>query len=200
MSVATAALFGWVQSAPGYRTVHDDAVRLLGPGEGRTWLDVGCGAGLVTHLAAGHGYRAHGIDRDPAMTRLARVTTRRGDHCTFAVGDAAEPLPPADVVSAAHVVCHADDPAAMLRNLWDAVRPGGALLLVETTSLMSVDAVRRAPGPDDWHSRQVMQLWARARQGHALPDDVHLAIPATSRRTVPMLGGGVEAVVLTKGA
>ena len=53
MSMAAAALFAWVQSAPGYRRVHDDAVGLLGPGDGRAWLDAGCGPGLVTRLAAG---------------------------------------------------------------------------------------------------------------------------------------------------
>ena len=198
--MAAAALFAWVQSAPGYRRVHDDAVGLLGPGDGRAWLDAGCGPGLVTRLAAGHGYHARGIDRDPAMIRMARRTTRRGDPCTFTVGDAVGPLPRADVVSAAHLLCQADDPVEMLRHLWHAVRPGGALLLVETTALMSVDAVRRAPQQDDWHSRQVMRQWARARQGHALSDDVYLTVPAASRRTVPLLGGCVQAVVLTRGA
>lgn len=200
MSLAAAGLFAWIQSAQGYRSVHRDAVQLLSPGEGRIWLDAGCGPGLVTRLAAGHGYHAHGLDRDPAMIRFARAKGLRGNGCSFAVGDAGGDLPTADVVSAASVLCQAPDPAELLSNLWAAVRPGGSLLLVETTQLLSVERIRRASERDDRRSRQVLGLWARARQGRALPDDVYKTVPAASRRLVPLLDGCVQAVVLTRNA
>jgi SAM-dependent methyltransferase len=200
VSIAAAGLFAWIQSAQGYRRVHCDAVQLLSPGQGRIWLDVGCGPGLVTRLAAGHGYQAHGLDRDPAMIRIARAKGQRDNGCTFAVGDAGADLPVADVVSAASVLCQAPDPAELLNNLWAAVRPGGSLLLVETTQLMSVERIRRVSERDDRRSRQVLGLWARTRQGRALPDDVYQNAPAASRRLVPLLDGCVRAVILTRNA
>ena len=200
MSLAAAGLFAWIQSAQGYRRVHRDAVQLLCPGEGRSWLDVGCGPGLVTRLAAGHGYQAHGLDRDPAMIRIATAKRLRDNGCSFAVGDAGADLPAADVVSAASVLCQAPDPTGLLSILWAAVRPGGCLLLVETTRLMSVERIRRASQRDDRRSRQVLGLWARSRQGRALRDDVYETVPAASHRLVPLLDGCVQAVILVRNA
>ena len=134
------------------------------------------------------------------MIRFARAKGLRGNGCSFAFGDAGGDLPAADVVSAPSVLCQAPDPAELLSNLWATVRPGGSLLLVETTQLLSVERIRRASERDGRRSRQVLGLWARARQGRALPDDVYKTVPAASHRLVPLLDGCVQAVVLTRNA
>ena len=98
------------------------------------------------------------------------------------------------------MLCQAPDPAELLSNLWEAVRPGGCLLLVETTQLLSVERIHRASEREDRRSRQVLRLWARARQGRALPDDTYETVTAASRRLVPLLDGCVQAVILTRNA
>jgi len=131
-----AMLFSWDQSAPAYRSVHREVVDRLGPGEGRTWLDVGCGPGLVARLAAARGFEVSAVDTDPAMVRLAG--RRHGGQPPIAawVADAADPLPAHDVVSAASLLCQLPDPGHGLATLWAAVRPGGTLLVIETTDQM----------------------------------------------------------------
>lgn len=42
MSFRMALCFAWVQGAQFYADLHEEAVAPLPPGEGTTWLDVGC--------------------------------------------------------------------------------------------------------------------------------------------------------------
>ncbi len=197
MSRATAALFHRVQTAPAYAAVHEQAVGLVGPAAtGATWLDVGCGPGLVARLAAEQGYEVLGVDLDPAMIRAAdRRGARSGLH--FAVGALGADLPPADVVSAASLVCQLPDPAAGVAALWDLVRPGGVLLVVETTGQMSRRTVRAASAHHDRHSRLVLDRWAGARTGRAIPPSVFDVLPA-DHLVVPLLGGAVQARLATR--
>jgi SAM-dependent methyltransferase len=69
---------------------------------GRSVLDLGCGSGQVSLLAAALGARVHGIDIAPRMLEIARASAERAglsERVTFAEGDVATaPLPPADLV------------------------------------------------------------------------------------------------------
>ncbi len=96
------ALFGWLHGADFYRATHAEAVALLPTGQGRTWLDVGCGPGLVARLAAARGYTARGVDAAPGMIRKARRIARAHGPAieyTIATLDSL-PAASADVVSA----------------------------------------------------------------------------------------------------
>ncbi len=70
--------------------------------EGGSVLDLGCGSGQVSLLAASLGARVQGIDIAPRMLEIARASAVRAglaDKVTFAEGDVATaPLPPADLV------------------------------------------------------------------------------------------------------
>jgi 2-polyprenyl-3-methyl-5-hydroxy-6-metoxy-1,4-benzoquinol methylase len=74
--VIGATLFVWLQGAGFYRDVHQQAVDILPQGNGKTWLDVGCGPGLVARQAAARGYDATGVDADGNMVRAAKRLTR----------------------------------------------------------------------------------------------------------------------------
>jgi SAM-dependent methyltransferase len=189
----------WVQSAPAYVELHRDAVLLVGPRPpaGRTWLDVGSGPGLVASLARAEGYEVTGIDRDPAMIRVAR-RRHRGEGIDFRVGDALAPGRPADVVSAASLLCQLPDPVEGLRALSSAVRPGGTLVVLETTAAMSPSAIVDALRPTDRRSRRVLRRWAASRQGGALPDEVwdELDVPWTRH----LLAGGCVQAIVASGA
>lgn len=88
MSYSSSKLFVWLQGADFYKDLHAQAMEGLPNGEGRTWLDFGCGPGLFTRLAAAKGYSAMGIDQDPSMIREAKkIAKREASSADFAVGD-----------------------------------------------------------------------------------------------------------------
>jgi SAM-dependent methyltransferase len=96
-------------------------------------LDLGCGTGSLSLLAAEQGHRVTGVDLSPAMIERARAKLA-GRAAVFLVGDAA--APPVgeerfDVVLVRHVLWALPDPARVLRQWCGLLRPGGRLVLVE---------------------------------------------------------------------
>jgi ubiquinone/menaquinone biosynthesis C-methylase UbiE len=82
------------------RSRLDAAVELIGPGPGDV-LDIGMGSGRLLAALADHGWRAHGVDPEPAMLDLARARIPEGAE-RLRIGRAEElPFPPAsfDVVA-----------------------------------------------------------------------------------------------------
>lgn len=105
--------------------------RSFTPLGGRTALDVGCGAGLLTEPLARLGAAVTGIDAAPESIAVAEahaaasglaIDYRAGD--LSAVGDARF-----DLVTAMEVVEHVTDPAAFVRALAAALADGGLLVM-----------------------------------------------------------------------
>lgn len=200
MSFLSAAFFSWVQSAPFYADVHSEALTLLPSGEGKTWMDVGCGPGLVARLACHRGYDVLGIDRDPQMIRFARRNAREERRCRFEVGDlnGLSGRQSADVVSAASLLFAVPDPQAAIRQLWDCVRPGGSLLVIETTEKMTPEGARRFSRTTPLGRHPALALWARARRGRSVAASVFDLPAAHSRVCTPLMGGLVQAWIFRK--
>lgn len=200
MGTVSAAFFSWVQGARFYIDVHAEAVHLLSRGENKTWLDIGCGPGLVARLAARRGYAAVGIDSDPKMIQRAKHLAGRGAYCRFEVGDLKNVGGhySADVVSAASLLFVVPDPAAALQQLWNCVRPGGTLLVIETTEAMTPRGALKAMNRISPGRRIALTLWAQARNGRAVDSRFVEALPATSGLRTPLLHGMVAAWTLTK--
>ncbi|MFD7279357.1 class I SAM-dependent methyltransferase [Streptomyces sp. NPDC059862] len=96
-------------------------------------LDLGCGTGSLSLLAAEQGHRVTGVDLSPAMVDRARAKLA-GRDAAFLIGDAAAPPVGAqrfDVVLVRHVLWTLPDPGRVLRHWRGLVRPGGRLVLVE---------------------------------------------------------------------
>ncbi|MGW5134290.1 class I SAM-dependent methyltransferase [Streptomyces sp. NPDC004135] len=121
--------------------LRDPAVRRAWAERLRDWLprrpgdvlDVGCGTGSLSLLAAEQGHRVTGVDLSPVMVRLAREKLA-GRDAVFLIGDAA--APPVgeqrfDAVLVRHVLWTLPDPARVLRHWYGLLRPGGRLVLVE---------------------------------------------------------------------
>ena len=200
MSFVSAAFFSWVQGAPFYVDVHSQAVNLLPLGNGKTWLDMGCGPGLVARLACNRGYDVLGIDADPGMVRFAVHNARGNPRCRFDVGDL-NCMPgqhSADVVSAASLLFVLPDPGAALQHLWDCVRPGGRLLVIETTEQMTPEGARRMKSTTRPGRRLALNLWARARSGRAVDQEVFHSLAAHSSERIPLLSGLLHAWVFVK--
>ncbi len=96
-------------------------------------LDLGCGTGSLSLLAAEQGHRVTGVDSSPAMVERARAKLA-GRDAVFLLGDAA--APPVgerlfDTVLVRHVLWTLPDPARVLRHWRGLLRPGGRFVLVE---------------------------------------------------------------------
>lgn len=111
-------------------------------------LDLGCGTGTLSLLAAEQGHHVTGVDLSPAMLDLARAKLA-GRDAVFLIGDAT--APPVgeerfDVVLVRHVLWALPDPARVLRHWRGLLRPGGRLVLVEgrwgTVSPVGISADR----------------------------------------------------------
>jgi ubiquinone/menaquinone biosynthesis C-methylase UbiE len=102
----------------------------LGPvGEGRSFLELGMGAGWMTVLLAERGLRCAGIEHNPELADLARERAREhGVSIDVMVGSIETyPLEPAsyDIVVANSVLEHVPDYRAAIANAYRALRPGG---------------------------------------------------------------------------
>lgn len=121
--------------------LRDPEVRRAWASRLRSWLperpcdvlDLGCGTGSLSLLAAGQGHRVTGVDRSPAMVALARAKLA-GRDAVFLAGDAA--TPPVgeerfDVVLVRHVLWALPDAGRALRHWRGLLRPTGRFVIVE---------------------------------------------------------------------
>lgn len=149
-------------------------------------LDLGCGTGSLSLLAAEQGHRVTGVDLSPAMIDLARAKLA-GRDAVFLPGDAA--APPVgeqrfDALLVRHVLWTLPHPARVLRHWRDLLRPAGRLVLVEgvwgTVTPVGIPADRLTAllAPLTGHARveplsQDAPLWGGA------VDDERYAVVAT---------------------
>ena len=111
----------------------------VGLAPGRACLDAGCGPGETMRLLAQRvGPAGHVIGRrhrrPPSAARAMAALHGAGHHqCRFAAVDMTSddtiPGAPFDLVCARLLLIHLPDPVAALRRLWDAVAPGGHLVM-----------------------------------------------------------------------
>jgi 2-polyprenyl-3-methyl-5-hydroxy-6-metoxy-1,4-benzoquinol methylase len=190
-----ARFFTWLSRTDFYTAAHAEAVALVPPG-GRTWVDVGCGPGLLALLAARRGFEARGYDLSPSMVGAARrEAAALGVSAAFEVAalrDLASIGPLADVVSAASLITVLPRRQEALAMLWRIVRPGGALLVVETMPRMRpVNTLRHLAG----RGAIGLLLWGLARNGRSAAADIESFLPRdlAARSFHPLLGGLIGA-------
>ncbi|WP_181133866.1 methyltransferase domain-containing protein [Rathayibacter sp. AY1D9] len=135
-------------SVPLYREGHELILELSDwwAAPGASIVDVGCSTGTLTAaLADRHpDVAVLGIDSEPEMLREAQS---RGSRATFRHGDATDCDLGAPDLVVAHYVAQFLPPATrsrLLRNVFDALQPGGALVLFEKTLPRSPAAQSRA--------------------------------------------------------
>ena len=119
------------------------------PLEGKTALDVGCGAGLLAEPLARMGATVTAIDPTPELIVAARDhAAGQGltiDYRNTAVENLSEQF---DLVTAMEVIEHTADPAAFLKSLAERLAPGGLLILStpNATALSQLVTVTLAEG------------------------------------------------------
>jgi trans-aconitate methyltransferase len=203
MGALTAKFFTRVEAAGFYATLLRDALDLLPDGDGRTLIDIGCGPGALTRLAAARGYHATGLDSDPAMiAQTARLARRGRSSASFRVGtldQAARNAGQADVVTAASLLAVVPDPVGALHQLWSCVAPMGTLLVIETSQQMTPANARRLLATSlDGQGRHFLTLWAHARNGRAIPRTLFDSLRPATPRHHPLLAGLIVATTIEK--
>jgi 2-polyprenyl-6-hydroxyphenyl methylase/3-demethylubiquinone-9 3-methyltransferase len=100
------------------------------PLAGKTALDVGCGAGLLTEPLARLGAKVTGIDASPEVIAVARQHAEgMGLAVDYVVGDVQELEGEFDLITCMEVIEHVADPAAFLHALAARLAPGGLLIM-----------------------------------------------------------------------
>jgi trans-aconitate methyltransferase len=164
---------------------------------GARCLDAGCGPGETMRLLAervGEEGRVLGIDADRSIGALAVEMLERSGHrhTAFSPHDltSSEPIPgaPFDVVYARLVLFHLPKRVAVLTRLWEAVAPGGHLVVQDydlrsvsvLPDLASVEEIGRVifgafagAGADVQTGARLGQLFAQA--GIGIPDGTDVA-------------------------
>src|SRR4051795_4042534 len=100
------------------------------PLEGKSALDVGCGAGLLAEPLARLGAKVTGIDAAPELIAVAREhAAARGLAIDYRAGDVQALDGQFDLVTSMEVIEHVADPAAFLNALAARLAPGGLMIL-----------------------------------------------------------------------
>ncbi len=104
--------------------------RTLRPLAGKTALDVGCGAGLMTEPLARMGAKVTGFDAAPENVVAARAhAAGQGLSIHYASGDVAHSKGRFDLVTSMEVIEHVADPVVFLAALAARMAAGGLLIL-----------------------------------------------------------------------
>lgn len=151
-----------------YNDLTEHALRLAGLRPGMRVLDVGCGLGDVSFVAArlvGPAGTVLGVDASSDVVEFARaraaergLTTVKFEQTTIA--DIA--VDEVDAVIGRLILMHLPDPISTLRQLAGFVRPGGLIAFCE----FDIGAVRSVP--DSPLSRALVDAIVRAFQGAGL--------------------------------
>jgi len=210
------------------RTWNRVTARLLdevGVPPGAGCLDAGCGPGETMRMMAdrvGPSGRVLGLDLDPAMADTTRTVLRREGYrqCDVRVHDLTEDAPvpggPFDVVYARLLLFHLPQRVAVLRRLWDAVAPGGLLLVQDydlrgahtVPTLRSAEEVQRlliegmtAAGCDVTAGARLPVLFAQAGVGEPDGTDVSGQVEPlrTGRFILERTLGSILPVALARG-
>jgi SAM-dependent methyltransferase len=137
---------------------------------GASCLDAGCGPGETMRLMAqrvGSSGHVTGVDIDEPLGARALAMLRDAGHhqCEFARVDLTTgdriPGAPFDLVYARLLLYHLPQRVAVLRRLWDAVAPGGHLL-IQDYDLRSCGVIPALESIDEWQ-RVVTAAFTAAR-------------------------------------
>ncbi len=142
----------------GFRPATEHVLDRLGVGPGTHLLDVGCGIGGPSRLAAGRGAQVNGVDLTPAFVDTAKQLTSRvglAGQASFDVtsGDSL-PFPDAsfDVAMMIHVGMNLPDKQAVFSEVRRVLAVGGLFAVYDQMRVGDGELPWPLPWADDEHS------------------------------------------------
>lgn len=164
------------------------AVRRLGPGRGRTLLDLGCGMGVDSMYASRRGFRVTAVDFSPsgieALQHAAKQRTLK--NIVPLLHDIARPLPFSnatfDVVYAHLSVHYFDDRTtrAVITEVHRVLRPGGFFFVKCKSINDPLYGKGECLGPDIYRSDHTRHFFSREYLRSLLEEFVILDLRSTS--------------------
>ncbi len=132
----------------------------VGDVDGKSVLDIGCGAGQLSHILNKRGASVTGIDVSSKMVELARK--RLGDQVDLQVHDLAQPLPfddaSFDIVVASLVMHYLEHWAPALREILRVLTENGAVAF--STHHPTMDW--KLHNPDNYFTKkQTTEVWTK---------------------------------------
>jgi ubiquinone/menaquinone biosynthesis C-methylase UbiE len=159
------------------RVVNPEVLRLAGPLEGRSVLDVGCGPGALARVMAERGAAVTGVDASPKMIEIAirdAKEARIDPAPRFLVADAAEaealPPGPFDLVTIVLALQNIQDPRRALGSVTRRMAPGGRLVLALNHPCF------RNPGATHWGWDSETKVQFRRVDGYRTPRRVDIQV------------------------
>ncbi len=158
--------YGWSAHAPGSSDYLNPAVlQLAREAGGTTVLDAGCGNGELAGRLAANGFTASGVDADQTGVEIAQG---RFPDCVFSVSSFDRPPPGLfDLVVSTEVVEHLYAPHELGTYCFEALKPGGALIMstpyhgyLKNLALAIAGRWGRHLAPN-WHGGHI-KFWDRA--------------------------------------
>ena len=135
-----------------YSDITRRAFENAGMAEGMRVLDIGCGSGDVSRLAArlvGSTGSVIGIDHDEGTVRTAtdRSAIEGIENVSFRVQEIGAQLSeqPFDALVGRFILMHQDDPGGVLAAAATAIRPGGIIVMVESNMESLLGAQHSSP-------------------------------------------------------
>jgi SAM-dependent methyltransferase len=119
------ATYDRIMALPPEQSDNVARVERIGPGEGRSVLDIGSGLGVFPARMKEAGWRATALDPDPRSAEHARTVI--GVEAIQADFMEADDIGTYDLVTLNKVLEHVVDPVAMLARTARCVAPGGAV-------------------------------------------------------------------------
>jgi len=122
------AQYGWTALAPHTGAyLHRDVIDIVRRAAPRTVLDAGCGNGVLAASLAACGFVIVGMDGDAGGVEVARENF---PGIRFEVGCfAGAPAEAFDCIVSTEVIEHLYAPHELVRYCWDALNPGGTLVI-----------------------------------------------------------------------
>ncbi len=189
-----------------YREVTLRGFREAGVGPGMRVLDIGCGTGDVSRVAAeivGDSGSVLGIDRGPEAIRMAReISANVGvPNTSFVVSEleAYTSLGDFDALVGRFILMHQEDPAAALSCAAGHVRSGGSVCMIESymnVLLTGAHSFPRSPLYDEivrWKGQVVGGAGADLHAGGRLRNTfIAAGLPAPTTQMHARLEGGAD--------
>ena len=169
-----------IMALPPERSDNVARVERIGPGDGRTVLDIGSGLGVFPARMKEAGWRATALDPDPRSADHARKTI--GVEAVCADFMTADGLGSFDLVTLNKVLEHVVDPVAMLARAGGCVAPGGTLYveLPDGEVAVGLGVEREEFGIEHYHAFSMASMCLlAARAGLVVRSAARLREPST---------------------
>lgn len=176
MSKLGSKLFSWLHNSKFYFGFHQEVITKFPNASEETWLDFGCGAGVLTKLAYLKGYKATGFDYDLDMIESSKQNSISEEYNGINfyqnnLFDFQENFKNADIVSASSLLSVISNKKEAIEILFKYLKPNGTLVLIESNKNLTFFNAVKYYFKNQVFSDLGLILWGAVRNGKSTAND-----------------------------